>query len=216
MFIGHFAIAYLFIALVPGVPALIPLLGVSFPDLLWPFLVLAGIEKVKVDPASPRQDSVVFLSYPYSHSLLLGTLIAVIPGAIFGFFFGITAGVVFVVASASHWLLDSIVHIKDLPVLGFGRDKIAGAGLWKSGPAAFVIELAFYTILTLVFAPAGTAVALLVLGFLFHLINANSFFGFSKNNPFKTPRAYAGVCLVGFVVFILVADLVISGGWWNF
>jgi hypothetical protein len=215
MFIGHFAIAYVFISLFPGIPPLIPLLGVSFPDLLWPVLIFTGIEKTRVDPSSPRQDSLVFVSNPYSHSLLLGTIIAVMPGAVIGYFFGLTAGAVFVVASASHWILDSIVHNKDLPVLGFGRDKTAGANLWKFGPAAFVIELVFYTAMTLFFAPSGTVVPLLVLGFLFHLINANSFFGFSKSNPFKTPRAYATVVLVGFFAFILIANLVISGGWWN-
>jgi hypothetical protein len=213
MFIGHFAVAYFLIALFPGIPPLVPLLGVSFPDLLWPVLVLAGKEKVKIDPATPRQEGIVFLSYPWSHSLVTGTLIAVIPAAIFGYFFGPAAGIVFVVASASHWLLDAVVHNKDLPVLGFGRETTVGAGLWKSGPAAFFIELAFYTALTLIFAPAGTVVPLLVLGLAFHLINANSFFGFSKDNPFKTPRAYAVSCLFGFLAFILVANLIFSGGW---
>jgi hypothetical protein len=107
------------------------------------------------------------------------------------------------------------VHNKDLPVLGFGRDTTAGANLWRFGPAAFFVELVFYTILTLLVAPAGTVVALLVLGFLFHLINANSFFGFTRENPFKTPRAYATVVLIGFIVFILISDMIISGGWWN-
>jgi hypothetical protein len=60
------------IFLFPGIPPLIPLLGVSFPDLLWPVLIFTGIVKSNVDPASPRQDSLVFISYPYSHSLLTG------------------------------------------------------------------------------------------------------------------------------------------------
>ena len=215
MFIGHFAIAYILIALFPGIPPLIPLLGVSFPDLLWPVLVFAGIEKVKIDPASPRQDALEFQSYPWSHSLVLGTLIAVIPAAVIGFFFGFPAGMVFVVASASHWVLDAVVHKKDLPVLGFGPDTTAGAGLWRWGPASFVIELVFYAVITFLAAPAGTFIPLLVLGSVFHLINANSFFGFSKENPFKTPRAYAGVTIFGFFAFILIAELIVSG-WWIF
>jgi hypothetical protein len=143
-------------------------------------------------------------------------LISVVPGAIIGFVFGVVPGVVFVAASASHRIPDSIVHNRDLPVLGFGQDTTAGANLWKSGPAAFVVELAFYAVITLLAAPPGTVVALLVLGFLFHLINANSFFGFTRENPFKTPRAYATVVLFGFVVFILIANLILSEGWWNF
>ncbi len=209
---SHTCLIYLF----PGIPPLIPLLGVSFPDLLWPVLIFTGLEKVRVNPASPRQDSLVFISNPYSHSLLLGTLISVIPGATIGFFLGFPAGALFVIASASHWILDSVVHNKDLPVLGFGRDMTAGANIWRFGPAAFFIELVFYALITLLVAPKGTIIPLLTLGIVFHLINANSFFGFSRENPFRTPRAYATVVMSGFVVFILIADLIISGGWWNF
>ena len=138
-------------------------------------------------------------------------MIAIIPGAVIGLFFGIVAGMVFVAASTSHWLLDAIVHRNDLPVLGFGRDTTAGAGLWRWGPLSFSLELLFYAALTILFAPPATVIPLLVLGLVFHLINANSFFGFSKENPFKTPRAYAAVCFVGFFAFILLADLIFSG-----
>lgn len=215
MFIGHFAVAYILIALFPGIPPLIPLLGVSFPDLLWPVLVFTGIEKVKVDPATPRQVRLVFLSYPYSHALLSGSLISVIPGAIIGFIFGYAAGLIFVAASASHWLLDSLSHNRVLPVLGFEPDTTAGGGLWRFGPATFIIELVFCGAIILLFASPGTVIPLLGVGVLFHLVNANSFFGFSKENPFKTPVPYAIISLFGFFVFIAIADLILSG-WWNF
>ena len=211
MFIGHYAIAYVLIALVPGIPPIIPLLGVSFPDLLWPVLVIAGIEKVRVDPGSARQDALVFESYPYSHSLVVGTLIAGIFGAGIAVLFGLPAGIVFVAASASHWLLDTPVHLKDLPVLGFGPDKKTGAGLWRHGPAAFFIELVFYGVITWLAAPAGTLVPLLLLGIVFHLVNANSFFGFTKKNPFRTPRAYAIVTFFALIAFCLIANLIIAG-----
>jgi len=212
MFIGHYAIAYVLIALFPGIPPLIPLLGVSFPDLLWPVLVVTGVEKVRVDPGSARQDALVFESYPYSHSLVVGTLIAGVFGAGIAFLYGTSAGIVFIVASASHWLLDTVVHGKDLPVLGFGQDKKAGAGLWRYGPAAFFIELAFYGVITWLAAPKGTFLPLLVLGIVFHLINANSFFGFSKKNPFRTPNSYAAVVFIALIVFCLIANVIITGG----
>ena len=212
MFIGHYAIAYVLISLVPGIPPLIPLLGVSFPDLLWPVLILTGIEKVRVDARSPRQDALVFLSYPYSHSLVVGTLIAGVFGAGIAYLYGMPAGIVFVAASASHWLLDSLVHLKDLPVLGFGPDTKVGAGLWKHGPAAFFLELVFYCVLTWFAAPAGALLPLLILGIVFHLINANSFFGFTERNPFRTPRAYAVVVFFTLLMFCLIASLIITTG----
>jgi hypothetical protein len=212
MFIGHFAVAYLLIALFPGIPPLVPLLGVSFPDLLWPFLVFAGIERVKINPETPLQEGIVFEKYPYSHSLLIGTLIAVVPGMALGFFITPLAGLVFVIASASHWVLDSVVHLKDLPLLGFGRDRTFGLGLWRSGKVAFAVELLFYAIVTVLVVPQGYVLPLLVLGTVFHLINANSFFGFTEKNSIRSPRAYAFIVLIVLIAFALLANGVFSIG----
>jgi hypothetical protein len=212
MFIGHFAVAYILIALFPGVSPLVPLLGVSFPDLLWPFLIFTGIEKVSIDPGTPLQKGIRFLKYPYSHSLLTGTLIAGVPGLALAFFVSPAAGVVFVIASASHWILDSVVHLKDLPVLGFGKDRKAGLGLWRWGGIAFTVELLLYIMVTVLVMPGGYVPSLLALGIVFHLINANSFFGFTRKNPTTSPRAYALLALVGFLVFILIANWVVSSG----
>ena len=210
MFIGHFAVAYILIRLFPGVPTIIPLLGVGFPDLLWPFLIFSGIEKVSIDPDSPLQNRIEFTSYPYSHSLVLGTLIACVLGLGLAYFTSPIAGMVFVVASASHWLLDATVHLKDLPVLGFASDRKVGFGLWNRPKTAFIIEYLFYAVLTALTFPSKL-MPLLVIGAIFHLINANSFLGLTKKNPFKSPRAYAVLTLVGFVAFCLAVNPVISG-----
>jgi hypothetical protein len=182
MFIGHFAVAYILIRLFPGVLPLIPLLGVGFPDLLWPFLILAGIEKVSIDHDSPLQNRIEFTSYPYSHSLVLGTLIACVVGLGLAYFTSPLAGLVFVAASASHWLLDATVHLKDLPVLGFGPDRKFGFGLWNRPKTAFIVEYLFYAVLTALTFPSKL-MPLLVIGAIFHLINANSFLGFTNTNP---------------------------------
>lgn len=201
MFIGHFAVAYLLIALFPAVPPLVILFGVSFPDLLWPVLVLTGKEKVKVSPDSPLQNAIGFTSYPYSHSLVTGTLIAAIPGLAIAYVVNPLAGIVFVAASATHWLLDVVTHLRDLPVLGTGNDAKVGLGLWNYPRSAFVLELLFYVIVTVIVVPMALVVPLLALGLAFHLINANSFLGFSKKNPF-TARGYAVAALLGFLTFI--------------
>ena len=44
------------------------------------------------------------------------------------------AGAVF-----SHWLLDALVHVPELPLAGAGSLKV-GLGLWQSMPAALVVE----------------------------------------------------------------------------
>jgi hypothetical protein len=202
MFIGHFAVAYTLMHVFPGVPPLVFLLGVSFPDLLWPFLVFAGIEKVKINADSPLQKDIIFSSYPYSHSLLVSSLISCIAGFVIALFTTPLAGILFVVCSASHWFLDTIVHQRDLPVLGVSHDIREGFGLWNYPKSAFVIEYVFYVGVTLLVMPLSLALPLIIIGSIFHLVNANTFFGFTKSNPFKTSRTYAVVTLLGFSLFI--------------
>jgi hypothetical protein len=211
MFIGHFAVAYLLIALFPSAPPLVVLLGVSFPDLLWPVLVLTGRENVTIDPDSPLQDRIRFTRYPFSHSLVTGTLIAAVPGLFIAYLVSPMAGIIFVAASASHWLLDVITHIRDLPVLGMGSDVKVGLGLWSYPRSAFVLELLFYVVITVLVVKPAIAIPLLLLGFVFHMINANSFLGFSKKNPFGTPRSYAIIAFIGFFVFIGIANGILTG-----
>ena len=144
--------------------------------------------------------------------MLIGTLLACIPGAIIAVLVSPTAGGVFVIASASHWALDTIVHLKDLPVLGLKKDRLVGWGLWNYGRIAFVIEFIFYFVITVLTVPGAIILPLLVIGIVFHLVNANSFFGFTKKNPFGSSRAYAITALIGFLAFIFLANAVFSIG----
>ncbi len=212
MFIGHFAIAFLLARLFPQVPILAPLIAVSFPDLVWPWLIFAGIEKVSVNPDSPLQKHIIFEKYPYSHSLILTNLLALALSIVLALILGKpTVALVFTAGSASHWILDSVVHLPDLPVLGFGkRDRKVGLGLWRSGPLAFVLEFIFYAVVTVAALPRRLVPGALLLGSVFHLINANSFFGFTRKNPFRTPASYALMALIGFAFFIFFASKIES------
>src|SRR5437016_7201624 len=210
MFVGHFAIAFLLWRLFPQVPLPVVLIAVSFPDLLWSSLVPAGVEKVRLNPDSPLQKFIVFEKFPYSHSLVLGNVWSLIVGLLVaGFLNNPLVVPVFVAGSASHWMLDTIVHLKDLPILGFDGDRKVGAGLWRRGPLAFVVEYAFYAIVTL-FALSGVSLLYaLILGGVFHAINLTSFFGCTRKNSIKSSNAYAGLALIGFGSFTLIASLII-------
>jgi hypothetical protein len=204
MFRGHFVPAELLQDAAPGTPRWVALTGVSFPDLLWSVTVLTGLEKVEMDPDSPLQRSIRFVKYPFSHSLVLTNLIACVPALIIAFFFGPAVGVVFVAASISHWLLDTIVHLPDLPVLGFDGDRKVGLGLWRNGRLAFFVEYGFFAIGTLLYVARGSWLYVLAVGLLLHLFNLNSFFGLTKKNPIRSGRAYAVFALVGFAAAILL------------
>src|SRR5437016_506608 len=119
MFVGHFAVAFLLWRLFPQVPLSVILIAVSFPDLLWSILVPAGVETVRINPDSPLQKFVVFEKFPYSHSLVLGSIISLPIGLLIAAILNNPLVVpVFVAGSASHWLLDTVVHLKDLPSSG--------------------------------------------------------------------------------------------------
>ncbi len=213
MFIGHFAIAFVLAWLFPGIPLWVFLVAVSFPDLLWSVLVPAHVEKVKIDPNSPLQKNIQFEKFPYSHSLLLTSLFAFITGILIGFQYGnpIIIGVLFTAGSASHWLLDTVVHIKDLPMLGFSSsDKKIGLGLWNYGPIAFTAELIFYLTFAVAFVSATSLTYALALGIILHLVNANSFLGFTKRNPIASSNAYAALAFLGFGLFIAIGYLILQ------
>lgn len=211
MYIGHFAVAYILISIFPGVPPLVPLIGVGFPDILWPFFVFFGIEKVEINKDSPLQKYIRFVSYPYSHSLLISFLISCIAGFILGVLISPLAGIVFIAASVSHWFLDAIVHLHDLPVTGVKGGRKVGFGLWEHPRAAFILEYIFYALVTILVMPPAYLTDLLVLGAAGHLLNINSFFGFTKDNPTKSDKAYAVFALIGFIGFSFIANYILTG-----
>jgi len=210
MFIGHFAIAFVLILLFPQIPAWVPLFGVGFPDLLWGVLVLLRKEEVIISKDSPLQRSIVFKRYPYSHSLILTNVFALAVGAGLAAVTGILVVLpVFVIASASHWILDTVVHLSDLPILGFNGDRKVGLGLWRWGKTAFAVEFVLFALFAVLFVKAPLLLPVVVIGVVFHGINANSFIGFGKKNPFPTPSAYAAVALAGFVALSAIFSYLI-------
>ena len=211
MFIGHYAVAFLLVVLFPQVPVLVPFFAVGFPDLLWAVLVLARVEKVEVNPDSPLQKYMRFAKYPYSHSLVVTNVLSLTVGAVLAAALGNPyVALVFVLGSASHWLLDVVVHLGDLPVLGFNGDRKVGFGLWKWGKTAFAFEFLFYAAAAVVLLPTSFVPGALVLGAVFHAVNANTFLGLTKKNPFdSSSSAYAAVTLVGFTLIPLFAGGVI-------
>jgi hypothetical protein len=160
---------------------------------------MAGVEEVRVDPDSPLQTRTTFVQYRYSHSLVLTTVIALVPAVALSLLLrSPIAGLVFLLGSISHWVLDVLVR-RDLPVLGFGRDRTVGLGLWEHSRLAFAADYLLFAVPTLAVWPLARAWPVLLVGAVFHVLNANAFFGWTRANPWRTPRRFAGVVLFGFV-----------------
>lgn len=156
MFIGHFALAFGAKRVAPAVSLGTLFLACQFADLLWPTLVVLGLEVVEVDPGNTVVTPLRFVSYPYSHSLvmLLGW------SALFALAYFLIRGrqVVAMATLAalvfSHYILDVITHRPDMPITIGGEARL-GLGLWNYPgttlaveSALFIIGAAFYTSVT--------------------------------------------------------------------
>jgi membrane-bound metal-dependent hydrolase YbcI (DUF457 family) len=141
MILGHYGVALAAKRVAPRTSLGTLILPAQWLDELWPVLLLVGVEHVRIVPGLMAASPLDFLSYPFSHSLLL----AVAWGVLFALVYFVRrryrAGAWVVgVAVVTHWLLDAIVHRPDLP-LWPGSAARVGAGVWSSIPATIAIEL---------------------------------------------------------------------------
>jgi hypothetical protein len=145
MFIGHFAVGYAAKRWAPRVSLAVLFAAAIFADLIWPILVAAGIEQVRIVPGYTASTPLEFISYPYSHSLV--TL--VLWGALLGWVSTRAAPdrrafLVVLMLVVSHWVLDVITHVPDMPLYP-GGPKF-GFGLWNSVAATLVVEAAMFAV----------------------------------------------------------------------
>lgn len=141
MFIGHFATAYAAKRLAPGVSLGTLFAAAQLPDLVWPWLVLAGVERATIAPGDTAFTPMRFDSYPFSHSLLAVAAWGAAFGAVH-FWRKRRSGDAIVLAALAvgHWVLDLVSHRPDMP-LWPGGPRL-GLGLWNSVPATIAVELA--------------------------------------------------------------------------
>ncbi len=140
MFIGHFAVGFAAKKFAPRTSMALLLAAPLFLDLLWPIFVIGGWEQVRIDPGNTRYTPLDFVSYPWSHSLLMcivwATLFALIYHRVAHYRLGTIAIWVGVV---SHWVLDWISHRPDMPLYPSGPRL--GMGLWNSIAGTMIVEI---------------------------------------------------------------------------
>ena len=141
MFVGHFAVAFGAKKVVPRTSLATLIAAAQLLDLIWPILVLLGIETVRIDAAAPNPFlKLRFVHYPWTHSLLM----AIVWGIGFALAYrartGYGRGAAVVGALVvSHWVLDWITHRPDLQ-LAPGLAPRVGLGLWTSAAATIAVE----------------------------------------------------------------------------
>lgn len=156
MFIGHFALG--FAAKKPAPKASLPVLFAAsvFADILWPVFLALGAEEVVIDPGNTVMTPLHFVSYPYSHTLVM----LVLWGALFGgLYLALTkdsrGAVVLAALVASHWVLDWITHGPDMALYPGGA--MFGLGLWNSPALTWAVELTMFAVGVWIYARATRA-----------------------------------------------------------
>ncbi len=127
MFIGHFAVAFATKKVAPKASLGTLVIAAAFLDVVWPVLVLLGVERFRIVPGFTAINPFDFVYYPWSHSLLMTVVWAVL------------FAIVYRIAVASHWVLDCITHKPDMPLYPGGEERL-GLGLWQSLAGTFAVE----------------------------------------------------------------------------
>ena len=140
MFLGHYGVALAAKRAAPRTSLGTLVFAAQWADLLWPLLLVSGVEHVRAAPGAMAANSLQFTSYPYSHSLAA----LVVGGALIGgLYYAVRrdARGAWIVGALvpSHWVLDLVVHAPDLP-LWPGSSVRLGLGLWNSVPGTLVAE----------------------------------------------------------------------------
>jgi hypothetical protein len=141
MFAGHFAIGYAARRAAPRVSLATLFAAATLLDLVWPLLLLFGVEQAEIDTSAANPFlRLHFLSYPWSHSLIAAAIWAILFALVYfalrrdGLAATVLAAVVF-----SHWILDWITHRPDLQLLPSDETR-AGLGLWRTPAATIAVE----------------------------------------------------------------------------
>jgi hypothetical protein len=143
VFVGHFALAYAAKRVSPRSSLGTLFAAAQLPDLVWPWLTLAGVERATIAPGDTAFTPLRFDSYPVSHSLVAVALWGAAFGALH-FWRKRRAGDAAVLAllALGHWLLDFVTHRPDMP-LWPGGPRL-GLGLWNSVPGTIAVELLLF------------------------------------------------------------------------
>jgi hypothetical protein len=146
MFLGHYALAFGAKRMAPAVSLGTLFMACQFADLLWPTLVMLGLEIVEIDPGNTLVTPLNFVKYPYSHSLVMLLVWSMVFALLYfairrGRAGAITVGVLVL----SHYVLDVITHRPDMPVTIGGATRL-GMGLWNYPGTTLATESAMFII----------------------------------------------------------------------
>ena len=140
MGLGHLGASFAIRGRFPRIPLFFLLLAAVFVDVLWGFTILTGIEHARISAERGSVIPLVLEDVPYTHSLVACLLWAAMAGGAWWLWRRDRAGAIVLAALVvSHWVLDYVSHVDDVPLLPAG--PMLGLGLWRSRVASLIVEL---------------------------------------------------------------------------
>jgi hypothetical protein len=143
MFIGHYGPAFAAKPIEKRLPLWLLFLAVQWLDVVWSALVMLNVEKLRVVKGFTEGSSLDLYYMPFTHGLIGALALSAALGAVAALFYRERrTAIVLVVAGAvfSHWMLDLVVHVPDMPLLGDSYK--VGFGLWRHVWISFPLEIA--------------------------------------------------------------------------
>ena len=215
MFVGHYSASLVAKRIAPRLPLWALLLAAQAVDVAWAAFILLGIEHVRIVPGHTATNPLDLYHMPYTHSLpaallwsagvgLLGHAWARRTTAAAG---ARRLGWVLGAVVFSHWWLDLVVHVPDLP-LWDDRYKV-GLGLWNHVVASTLLELALLVAAAFwlhrdvaAWRQSGGRALGIFVGVLV-VFHAANLFG-------PPPPSVAAVGIAGLAIYLIIAAV----GWW--
>jgi hypothetical protein len=148
MFLGHYGLALGLKRVEPKVSLGTLFIAVQLADLLWGVFLLLGWEHARIVPGYTPVTPFEFLDYPISHSLVAAVAWGVVAA---GLYYSWPtrdttrhwqAAALIGLAVFSHYPLDVLVHVPDLPLAGNDSPKL-GLGIWNYPVASMLLEVGF-------------------------------------------------------------------------
>ena len=203
MFIGHVGAALAAKRIAPRTSLGTLVAAALFVDLVWPLLLLAGIERVRIVPADSPFLRLEFVHYPFTHSGIGVLVWAAAFGIATLWRTGSRRGAAVVAALVvSHWVLDLAVHRPDLPVVWSGPK--VGLGLWRSVPGTLAVELPLFALGALAYS-RGTRPVDGAGRFAFWAYLAFLLVVYAANAAGPPPPSQQAIGVAGLALWLLVA-----------
>ena len=212
MFVGHYSASFWGKAQQPRLPLWLLFIAVQFIDVLWAVFVLLGVEKARIVPGITAGSPLDLYYMPYTHSLIGALALSAVAGLLCQMvrsWRGLRPGLIVAGAVFSHWLLDLLVHRRDLSL--YGDHFKMGLGLWNYLWPSFLLELVVLWLGAGLYLRQVSSKTRIVAFVLF--LSAVQIFGTFFVPPPPSARAEAQMALFFYFAFAAIAGWADSGNY---